>query len=475
MARRHDSHAEQPAPPLDVTAPPSMHAAARGTTLLIVAFIAALVYLAYTLVTESPYYLAKAGAADYGIVLDRSGDVLFDGTKPLTDYPEGHFADVGNVIGDTSGQMSNTLIAANLGDLVNYSFLFGSGSKQPATLQTTLDHSANRAVFDALGSKNGAAVAYNWKTGEMLVCLSKPCIDIAKGYENLAAMEKGSLLCKVFYPTVPGSTQKVSTLIAAYEACGVDAVNAMQFSCSGSWVNAHHQQINCHERKGHGTEILQQAFENSCNPYFAQLVQSEKLLLSAVIETYTRMGYAVNGEPAASFACSGIRIAPASTMLTDPEDFDTQWGCLGQGKTLVSPYQLMLFQGAVASGTGSAATPYLLREKISADGTHTSCAKPADTPQFFSAEAAEAVRAVMTENARKHYYVSLGKYSCGVKSGTAQVTENGKEHENSLLAGFCLDEDCPVAFCVMIENRVSGELSTAHLAKVLLDALSGRS
>ena len=79
----------------------------------------------------------------------------------------------------------------------------------------------------------------------------------------------------------------------------------------------------------------------------------------------------------------------------------------------------------------------------------------------------------MTENAKLHYNPSLGRYTCGVKSGTAQVEQNGKAYENSLLTGFCLDDRCPVAFCVVIEERVSGELTTAQLTKTLLDALSG--
>ena len=68
---------------------------------------------------------------------------------------------------------------------------------------------------------------------------------------------------------------------------------------------------------------------------------------------------------------------------------------------------------------------------------------------------------------------TVGKYVCGVKSGTAQVTQDGKSYENSFLTGFCLDDRCPVAFCVMIENRVKTDISAAQITKVLLDALCG--
>ena len=456
--------------PIDIRAPRSTLRAGRAVTLLILCFLLGMGYLSYVLITESPMYMAKSGKTTYGVVYDRTGDVLFDGTKPLTDYPSGQFADVGNFIGDTSGQMTNTLVAKNLTALANYSFT--SGIHGTASLQTTLSHAANQAAYKALGSKNGTIIACNWKTGELLVCVSKPCVDIAKGYEDIASMPNGSLLCKAFYPMVPGSTQKVSTLIAAYETLGVKNVNDIEYSCEGSWLNANGQRIKCHRFEGHGHQTLAEAFANSCNPFFAQLVQSEQLPLTSIIEVYQRMGYSVNKSAAESYSLDGISIAPASTVLTDDTDFDTQWGCLGQGETLVSPYQLMLWQTAVANGTGTAILPYAVESCTSAEGKTVQVGKTTRTPQLFSVSAAKAVQEVMIANAENHYYVSLPDYNCGVKSGTAQVTDNGREYENSLLVGFCLDETCPVAFCILIEERTSKDISTAQVAKALLNALS---
>jgi len=461
-----------PVPELDVSAPRSMRRAGKWTALLLTAFAAGLAYLGWRLISQSAFYMAKSGQATYGKVTDRTGDVLFDGSQPLSNYEWGHFADVGNLIGDTSGQMSNTIVSRNLSDLVNYSFTYGS-SGEGAVLETTLLHSANIAVNNAYGAKNGTTIAYNWKTGETYVCVSRPCVDIAQGYANIAEMPEGSLLCKAFYPTVPGSTQKVSTLIAAYQYAGVDTVNNLQYDCPGYWTNPNGDVIKCHQEYGHGTQNLAAAFANSCNPYFAQLVQSGIVPLSEIITSYTKMGYAVNGEEAAPYNLNGIVIQPASTKLTDKDQFETEWGALGQGKTLVSPYQLMLWQGAVANGTGSAVLPYLLRSKTTADQKTTQLGAIKHTEQLFSPTAAKAVQDVMTQNATEHYYVSLGGYTCGVKSGTAQVSDDGRQYENSLLVGYCLDDRCPVAFCILIEERESWDITTAQIAKVLLDSLAG--
>lgn len=473
MAKRDSQQKLQrpPVPELDVSAPRSMRRAGKWTALFLVAFVFGLIYLSWRLITQAQFYMAKSGGTTYGKVLDRTGDVLFDGTQPLSNYGWGHFADVGNLIGDTSGQMTNTLVARNLSDLANYSFTYGNNAGT-ATLQTTLLHSANKAVFNAYGEKNGTTIAYNWKTGEVLVCVSKPCVDIAQGYENIASMPEGSLLCKAFYPTVPGSTQKVSTLIAAYEYAGVDAVNAYEYTCEGAWTNAEGDAINCHQAYGHGTQTLSAAFANSCNPYFAQLVQSGRVPLSAIITTYGHMGYAVNGGKASPMTLDGIVIPAGSTTLLDKNQFETQWGALGQGKTLVSPYQLMLWQGAVANGSGSAIQPYLLQSKTSADKKETTLGSTSYTAQFFTATAAKGVQDVMVQNASEHYYVSLGGYTCGVKSGTAQVSDDGREFENSLLVGFCLDDRAPIAFCIQIEARESWDITTAQIARVLLDAVS---
>lgn len=472
MAQRQQLRQRPPIPALDVSAPRSMRRAGKWTALFLTAFIIGLIYLGWRLISQSAFYMAKSGQATYGKVTDRTGDVLFDGTQPLNNYEWGHFADVGNLIGDTSGQMSNTVVARNLSDLVNYSFTYGSGA-DAAVLETTLLHRANRAVYDAYGTKNGTTIAYNWKTGEVYVCVSRPCVDIAQGYAHIAEMAEGSLLCKAFCPTVPGSTQKVSTLLAAYQSAGVDTVNGQQFTCSGSWTNPNGDVIKCHQDYGHGTQDLAAAFANSCNPYFAQLVQSGIVPLSDIITSYTRMGYAVNGEKAEPLNLNGIVIQPASTTLTDKDQFETEWGALGQGKTLVSPFQLMLWQGAIANGTGTAVKPYLLSSKTTADHKQISLASHLHTDQLFTPAAAKAVQEVMTKNAAEHYYVSLGNYTCGVKSGTAQVSDDGRKYENSLLVGYCLDESCPVAFCILIEERESWDITTAQIAKVLLDSLTG--
>ncbi len=437
----------------------------RLTILLIIAFLIGMVILVARIVTQATFYVSHSNNIHIGSVYDRNGDVLFDPDASAEEYGADYFLDIGNVIGDDSGQMTNTLVSENIEDLQNYNLLFGAVENGKSAIYTTLDHDANRTVYDAFGSKNGTAIAYNYKTGEILICVSKPSVNILD-YQNVDELESGSLLCKAFYGTVPGSTQKVSTLAAALETIGYDSVTDKSYDCEGNYYNNYDNKIVCHKASGHGWQNITEAFENSCNPWFAQLVQD--LPLSGLINCFEKMGYSVNGSDTADLEIDGISCFTASTELTDVNDFDTQWGCMGQSKTMVSPCQLMMWESAIANGTGKMTMPYLIDYKVNLFGTITDPAKTEYSSSVFSAETAQEIREIMRENGSDRY--SSIEYPVGVKSGTAQVKDGASE--NSLLVGFNDDSDLPIAFCVVIEDRVSGDVSTEQIVRTMLNALS---
>lgn len=438
----------------------------RLTILLIILFLVGMVVLVAKIVTEATFYMSHSNNVNIGCVYDRNGEILFDPNATAEEYGADYFLDIGNVIGDDSGQMTNTLVSENIDDLQNYHLLFGAVENGKSAIYTTLDHNANRAVYDAFGSKNGTAIAYNYKTGEILVCVSKPSVNILD-YQNVETLETGSLLCKAFYETAPGSTQKVSTLVAAIETIGYDAVSQKSYNCEGTYYNNYNNKIMCHKLSGHGWQSVSQAFQNSCNPWFAQLVQD--LSLDGIERVFQKMGYQINGEGNATMDINGITCFTASTELTDVNDFDTQWGCMGQSKTVISPCQLMMWESAIANGTGEVTQPYFISYKQNLFGTITDKAKTEYSEPIFSADTAQKVREIMRENGDAKY--SSINYPVGVKSGTAQV-KDGKE-ENSLLVGFCDDNRLSIAFCVVIENyQESDGISTNQIVRTMLNALS---
>lgn len=437
-------------------------------TLSVLLFICGMVALVVKILTESDFYMSYAEKQSLGKVYDRNGIVLFDDSG--TEYEENHFLDVGNIIGDDEGQMMNTLVARNLDKLNNYSFSTGlleEGGE--AAIYTTIDHYANQQVFNAYGNAKGCAVAYDYKTGDVLVCVSLPSLDVTKGYADIANFETGTLISKNLYGTVPGSTQKVSTLIAALEVMGADTLYSKSFECTGEYVNKTGEVIKCHKSSGHGTQNIQEAIENSCNPFFAQLVEDNDFPLDKLIEVYRRMGYAVNDDEEEVFSINGILCEKASTTLTDSYDFNTQWGCIGQGETLVSPVQLMMWQSAIANGTGKMTIPHLVDHVTDVKGKASGHSMNEFSEEIFSPESADAARQILLTNGANNYSGSIPGYSIGVKSGTAQV-KHGDE-ENSLLTGFIDDNRHTIAFCIVIENKNNTSVKTEHIAKIMLDAL----
>ncbi|MDO5558666.1 MAG: penicillin-binding transpeptidase domain-containing protein [Oscillospiraceae bacterium] len=433
---------------------------------ILVCFISGLIYLTYKIYRDSSFYMIHSENAVLGKVYDRKENVLFDQKATPDTYGADHFTDVASLIGNNDKQMTNTLVSNNLELLNNYSFSQGIHSADgQSAVYTTLDHEANQKVYQAFGNKNGTAIAYNYVTGEILVCVSKPGLNPFNGYTDL---EEGSLLCKAFYKFTPGSTQKISTLAAARASLGEDLLNSMSFSCSGTYLNRGGQTIYCHNLSGHGEENISSAFANSCNVFFAQLVEDDRFNLNDIINSYKKMGYSVNKSDPYVMEINGISVQTASTTLTDKYDFSTQWGCIGQGETMVSPCMLMTWQSAIASETGKSVLPYLISYSTRVDGSKENFAEKSMSREFFDAPTAAYVKNIMIQNGQR-YTDTIPGFTLGIKSGTAQV-KNGDE-ENSLLTGFDTNPDHPIAFCVLIEDRHDGDIKTDSIVNTILTSL----
>lgn len=439
-------------------------------SLFILLFIAGMAVLTIKIYRESAFYMMNSDSHELGTVYDRNGDVLFDGSGKGT-YPDNYFVDIGNLIGDDKGQMENTLVAQNIEKLNNYSFSSGLISKGgKAAIYTTLDHEANRAVYDAFGAQKGCAVAYNYMTGELLVCTSLPSLDVTKGYADIENFESGTLISKAMYGTVPGSTQKVSTVISALEIMGADKLFSKSFACTGRYTNLSGDVIDCHNLYGHGTQNIQQAVENSCNPFFAQLVEDGDMPLNKVKKVYKKLGYSLNGAEPSYIDIDGIQCETASTTLMDSAEFRTQWGCIGQGDTLVSPIQLMMWQSAIANESGKTTMPHLINKVTDVNGNTVQTNRTEYSRQLFSKQSAATTKQILLTNGANHYSSLISGYEVGVKSGTAQVDDD--DTENSLLVGFVDDTDMPIAFCVLIEDKAVSAVTTDQIVKVMLDSLS---
>lgn len=445
----------------------------RIITLFLFIFIIGMIILVVKINKNAPFYMTHSANYKLGMVYDKNGSVLFDGIGGK-DYPDNYFIDIGNLIGDDKGQMSNTLVARNIDKLNNYSFSDGimkDGGK--AAIYTTLDHEANRAVYNAYMGADGCAVAYNYKTGELLVCTSLPSLDPTKGYGDIENMASGTLISKVMYGTVPGSTQKVSTVISALDIMGSSKLFSKSFTCTGHYTNKSGDVIDCHNVYGHGEQDIQQGIENSCNPFFAQLIEDDDMPLDKVKAMYEKLGYAVSDNKVEKeieyFDIDGIKCEKASAKLVDSYDFNTQWSCIGQSETLVSPMQLMMWQSAIANSTGKVTMPHLISKVTDVYGEVTETAETSYSKQMFTSDTAQTMKQMLLTNGANHYSYSIPNYTIGIKSGTAQVKEGAEE--NALLVGFVDDPVNPIAFCVVLENKYSTPATAENIVTVMLNNL----
>ena len=165
-------------------------------TLFLLVFLICLGVLTARIYKDASFYITHSENYRLGKVYDRNQDVLFDGTNKI-DKPVDYLIDVGNLIGDDKGQMENTLVSQNISKLNNYTFNNGIENKNgKAAIYTTLDHEANRAAYNAFMGADGCIAAYNYKTGEILVCTSLPNIDPRGGYVGIENMKSGTLMSK---------------------------------------------------------------------------------------------------------------------------------------------------------------------------------------------------------------------------------------------------------------------------------------
>src|SRR5215211_7339649 len=145
-------------------------------------------------------------------------------------------------------------------------------------VRLTIDRGLQQAAVDQLKGKHGAVVILNPQNGDVLALYSEPSYSLAEVNDEatwirLEANERDKPLVSralgAYY--IPGSTFKTVTMIAAYLAGEQDT----EFTCSGAGYYAAQGANVIYDDGGpgevHGKIGIDQAYEVSCNQYFAQM------------------------------------------------------------------------------------------------------------------------------------------------------------------------------------------------------------
>lgn len=395
---------------------------------------------------------------DGGVVTDRDGTLLLDSTDGRTYSADAVTRTATmHLLGDRYGYIQAPLLGSFADDMIGFDKINGlygaEGTEANAAL--TLSASAQTAAYQALGNYHGTVGVYNYKTGEILCAVTSPSYDpdnMPDVDADTSGAYDGVYVNRFFQAAyTPGSIFKIVTLAAAIET--VPDWESLTFTCEGKTIIGG-QEIIC--EGVHGTITLKQALAHSCNVAFGEL--AGKVGTKALMEYAEKLGLSE------SFECDGIPVKAGTVDLKDADAGDLAWAGIGQYTDQVNALTFMRAMGRIAGG-GTGADPYLMAKITRGEKTAYE-AKTETSSRALKAETA----AKLTEYLRNNVATMYGDWQFGglnvcAKSGTA---EHEGETADAMFAGFCVDENCPLAFVVFVENGGSGSAVAAPIAAKVL-------
>jgi peptidoglycan glycosyltransferase len=246
-------------------------------------------------------------------------------------------------------------------------------------VRLTIDRGLQQAAVDQLKGKHGAVVILNPQTGDVLALYSEPSysleeVDDEATWIRLEANERDKPLVSralgAYY--IPGSTFKTVTMTAAFLAGEQDT----EFTCSGGGYYASPGSPVIFDDGGpgevHGRLKIDQAYEVSCNQYFAQMgvkLGAERLKRAAQllgIGSYDTPSEALRGRKLpeiwdASTDAIKRALAPReATIVTGKQVTKYDLALMGYGQGFagqMTPFQMALAASAIANMEGKLMKP----------------------------------------------------------------------------------------------------------------------
>ena len=160
-------------------------------------------------------------------------------------------------------------------------------------LKLTLDIDLQIAAEEAMGDKNGAMIAMDPRTGEILAMVSRPTFDpndfavrISRGeWNKLVTDPDKPLLNKAIQAQLaPGSTFKILMSVAGWQEGIAQTLNV---HCNGG-ATFYGRRFGCWVKTGHGAVDLTKAIYQSCDVFFYTL--AEKLGIDRISKYATAHG-----------------------------------------------------------------------------------------------------------------------------------------------------------------------------------------
>jgi len=290
----------------------------------------------------------------------------------------------------------------------------------------------------AMQGRDGAVIALDVRTGEILAMVSRPAFDpniFARGihsneWKQLVDDKKHPLNSKSVQGTYPpGSTFKVVMAAAALEEGVITPFTTIH--CGGSLFFGN-RTFHCWRPQGHGPVNVHEALVRSCDVFFYQVGQ--RLGVDTIAEYAHRFGL---GAP------TGITLDHESGGIIPSSDWKRQrfgepWYpgetlsvAIGQGYVTTTPLQMASVMATVANG-GVVYRPKFVKRVEGTDGTALLTESPevvrdAGFKKSTLLQIREALSDVVNTNRGTGSNARLRNIEVGGKTGTAQASRAGGE------------------------------------------------
>ncbi|MCX3058973.1 peptidoglycan D,D-transpeptidase FtsI family protein [Streptomyces beihaiensis] len=352
----------------------------------------------------------------------------------------------------------------------------------PGDVVTTVEPSVQKAAYQALGDKKGAAVAIDPKTGRILGMVSTPSFDPskvsgsgasdAKVWKALAKDKDVPTLNRALKQALPpGSTFKLVVAAAALEDGlyssvdeRTDSPNPYLLPGTSTYLRNESASAPCENAS------IRTALQYSCNNVFGKMavdLGQDKVRAMAEKFGFDDEKRDVPVRAAQSVYPSGMD--KAQTGLSG----------IGQFDVTATPLQMAMVSATLANG-GEQASPHMVSKVTDADGNTLTSYPDSDDKRVVSESTASQLRSAMETVVSKGTGTNarISGATVGGKTGTAQHGENNSKTPYAWFTSYAKDDTTgkQVAVAVLVEqsdaarSEVSGNGLAAPIAKAMMSA-----
>ncbi|MEV6328012.1 penicillin-binding transpeptidase domain-containing protein [Streptomyces sp. NPDC051909] len=352
---------------------------------------------------------------------------------------------------------------------------------EPGTVLTTIDPAVQKAGYEALGNKKGAAVAIDPRTGRILGMVSTPSYDPSKiagltdgeEWRRLTEDEDKPLVNRALrQPLPPGSTFKLVVAAAALEDglygsvdTATDSPTPYTLPGTRTVLKNENASAPCENA------TIRTALRYSCNNVFGKMaVDLGQDKVRAMAERF-------------GFDDKELDVPVRAYPSVYPSEMDkaqTALSGIGQFEVTATPLQMAMVSAAL-SNDGLLASPHMVSQVVDSDGDALQTYEDGATKRVVSADTARqlrsAMRTVVEEGTGTNAAIG-GGVEVGGKTGTAQHGENNSKTPYAWFTSYAKDPTTgkEVAVAVMIEDsgaarsEVSGNGLAAPVAQKMMKA-----